>query len=74
MTGEERLTSAPGGSMPVESCWMCGIYLTVNHLVADGGSACASVRWYCLDTRACTQRWTARSARPAGIRHGTAPS
>jgi hypothetical protein len=32
--------------------------------VADGGSACADVRWYCLDKRDCTERWTARSGGP----------
>jgi hypothetical protein len=41
-------------------------------MVADGGSACADLRWYCLDMRGCTERWTSRSARPADIRHSTA--
>jgi hypothetical protein len=43
-----------------ESCWMCGIRLRADQMVADGGSACPDVRWYCLDTRGCTQRWTTR--------------
>jgi hypothetical protein len=41
-------------------------------MVADGGSACADLRWYCLDMRGCTERWTSRSARPADIGYGTA--
>jgi hypothetical protein len=41
-------------------------------MVADGGGACADLRWYCLDMRGCTERWTSRSARPADVGHGTA--
>jgi hypothetical protein len=41
-------------------------------MVADGGSACADVRWYCLDMRGCTERWTSRPATPADIGHGGA--
>jgi hypothetical protein len=52
-----------------ESCWMCGIRLRADQMVADGGSACSDVRWYCLDTRGCTQRWTTRlSAVPSPAR------
>ena len=43
-----------------EACWMCGVRLRADQMVADGGVACPDVRWYCLDTRGCTQRWTAR--------------
>ena len=46
--------------------------LLCDHMVADGGSACADVRWYCLDKRGCTERWTARSARPGDARLSTA--
>jgi hypothetical protein len=31
-------------------------------MIADGGGACADVRWYCLDKLACTERWTSRAA------------
>ncbi len=36
-----------------------------SSMVADGGSACVDVRWYCQDTRSCTERWTARRERHA---------
>jgi hypothetical protein len=41
-------------------------------MVADGGSACHDVRWYCRDTGGCTQRWTSHSARLTAIRPGVA--
>ena len=44
------------------SCWLCGIRLHQNQMVPDGGHACLDLRWYCKDTRACTERWT--SAQP----------
>lgn len=47
-----------------EPCWMCGIRLPATQMVADGGSACGSIRWYCLDVRGCTDRWTTRPAKP----------
>ena len=56
----------------VKSCWMCGIRLPAEQMVADGGSACLDLRWYCRDTRACTERWTSRPARPATTGEGTA--
>jgi hypothetical protein len=43
---------------------MCGIQLPAHQMVADGGQACADVRWYCRDTKSCTERWTSRLARP----------
>jgi hypothetical protein len=61
-----------GEAAPVRSCWMCGIRLSADQLVADGGSACADLRWYCRDTSTCTERWTSRSARLAAPRKGTA--
>ena len=54
-----------------KSCWMCGICLPAEQMVADGGSACPDLRWYCRDTPACTERWTSRTARPAAIGEGT---
>ena len=49
-----------------ERCWLCGIRLPTALMVSDGGSACADVRWYCRDLRACTGRWTIGSMpRPA---------
>ena len=60
----------------VVSCWLCGTRLQDNQMVADGGSACSDVRWYCRDTRACTERWTTagRQARAAGASPGVALS
>jgi hypothetical protein len=54
----------------VKSCWLCGIRLYPGQLVADGGSACADVRWYCLDMRACTERWTSRLASHGDLGEG----
>lgn len=48
-----------------ESCWLCGLTTNTYQLVADGGDACATVRWYCRDTRACTERWVV-ARRPGG--------
>lgn len=59
----------PGGAhrSSHESCWLCGKSQTTYQLVADGGDACADVRWYCEDARACTERWTARRNAGAGV-------
>ena len=46
-----------------ERCWLCGARLPVQMMVADGGSGCTDVRWYCRNTRVCTDRWTAQRAR-----------
>ena len=56
----------------VVSCWMCGIGLQQHQMVPDGGSACSDIRWYCRDTRACTERWTSprRQAQAAGADPG----
>jgi hypothetical protein len=56
----------------VKSCWMCGIRLSADQMVADGGSTCPDLRWYCRDTWACTERWTWRLARSAAIDQGAA--
>ncbi len=50
-----RPSVAAGGS-PV---LLCGIALPLGLLVADGGQACADIRWYCKDVMSCTDRWTA---------------
>lgn len=42
----------------IVSCWLCGIHKHSRQMVPDGGSACADIRWYCQDARACTDRWT----------------
>jgi hypothetical protein len=55
-----------------KSCWMCGIRLPADQMVADGGSTCLDLRWYCRDTWACTERWTLRPSIPAAIGEGTA--
>ncbi len=68
MPDQERLTYASAGPGGVQPCWLCGIRLPADHMMADGGSACTDVRWYCLDKRGCTERWTARAARPADAR------
>lgn len=70
MSHEQFLTPVRDQATAVRACWMCGIHLSAQYMVADGGSACADVRWYCLDTRACTERWTSRRAGPADIRPG----
>jgi hypothetical protein len=74
MADHERLTLAPAGAAVVKSCWMCGARLAAGQMVADGTSACADVRWYCLDARGCTERWTTRPARPADNDQGSAPT
>jgi hypothetical protein len=63
MPDQERLSYATAGPGAVQPCWLCGIRLPAEHMVADGGSACSDVRWYCLDKQACTERWTTHSAR-----------
>jgi hypothetical protein len=68
MADQERGAPVPTAPTVVRACWICGIRLPVEHMVADGGSACADVRWYCRDMRGCTERWTAR---PADLRQGT---
>lgn len=72
MSDQQSLVPAPRDLVSVTTCWMCGIRLSAGQMVADGGSACPDLRWYCLDMRGCTERWTSRPARPMDIRHGTA--
>jgi hypothetical protein len=68
ITNRQPPAALEGESSPVRSCWMCGIRLPAHQMVADGGSACLDVRWYCRDTWGCTRRWTSHSARLAAIR------
>jgi hypothetical protein len=74
LRGEQVMTNRqhPGllgrESAQVRSCWMCGIRLPVGQMVADGGSACPDMRWYCRDIWGCTRRWTSHSARLSAIR------
>lgn len=57
------------GQNRIEACWMCGIHQPAAQMIADGGVACADVRWYCRDLRACTERWAAAGwPRPGGAR------
>ena len=67
MPDQERLSYAQAGGA-VQTCWLCGIRLPAEHMMADGGNACADVRWYCVDKRGCTERWTARTDSPADLR------
>ena len=46
-------------SQPAQ-CSLCGIAFPLDLMVADGGQACADIRWYCKDAKSCTERWTAR--------------
>ena len=68
MIHQQRPVPPWGERAPVRSCWMCGIRLPADQMVADGGDACQDVRWYCRDTLGCTERWTSRSMRSAAIR------
>ena len=43
----------------VVQCWLCGTRLHQNQMVPDGSDACDDIRWYCQDSRSCTERWTA---------------
>jgi hypothetical protein len=73
-TGPEQLPASPRLAPPEPSaaaqrsrlrpleaaqCSLCGIALPLALLVPDGGQACADIRWYCKDSRSCTERWTA---------------
>jgi hypothetical protein len=78
LPGEQAVTDRPRPTpyweptASAKSCWMCGIRLPDAEMVADGGNACPDLRWYCQDTRACTERWTSRTTRPAAIREDAA--
>lgn len=74
MSEHDGLVPAPRGLVSPTTCWMCGIRTGPGMMLADGGGACPDVRWYCLDVRGCTERWTSRRARAADIRYGGAGS
>ena len=74
MIEHDGLVPAPRGAASPTTCWMCGIRTGPGLMIADGGSACTDVRWYCLDVRGCTERWTSRPAGPVGMRQGAAGS
>jgi hypothetical protein len=59
MAGEDR-SIVSLANPAVQSCWLCGTRLPAREMVSDGGSACPDLRWYCADTRRCTERWTSR--------------
>lgn len=61
---------------PLEAaqCSLCGIELPKGLLMPDGGIACTDIRWYCRDTRACTERWTARLPQGRAALPRTAPA
>jgi hypothetical protein len=74
----DSATAAPaeGGLRPLEvaECTMCGIERPLGLLVADGGGACADIRWYCKDVKSCTERWTSAVAqKPAHLPHEAQP-
>src|SRR6516165_8509698 len=48
--------------LEVAQCSLCGAARPLGLMVPDGGQACADIRWYCKDSKSCTERWTA--ARP----------
>jgi len=54
--------AGPGGNhlRPLEAaqCALCGIARPLGLLVPDGGGACTDIRWYCKDTKSCTERRT----------------
>lgn len=69
MAGEDR-SIVSLANPAVQSCWLCGTRLPAREMVADGGPACADLRWYCADTRRCTERWTSRWSTGVGGGHG----
>ena len=71
MAGEDR-SIVSLANPAVQSCWLCGTRLPAREMVADGGSACADLRWYCADTRRCTERWTSRWSAGIGADHSHA--
>lgn len=74
MASDQPVPSAEGLTArraAVVSCWICGIGLHHSQMVPDGGDACDDIRWYCKDTRACTERWT--STRRLTRASGAAP-
>ena len=58
--------------LEVAQCSLCGTALPLGLLVPDGGQACADIRWYCKDSKSCTERWVA--ALPSRHAHVAATS
>jgi hypothetical protein len=50
-------------ALQVARCALCSIELPLGLMVPDGGHACADLRWYCKDSKACTDRWTSREGK-----------
>jgi hypothetical protein len=71
MAGEDR-SIVSLANPAVQSCWLCGTRLPAREMVSDGGSACPDLRWYCADTRRCTERWTSRWSSGPGTGNGRA--
>ncbi len=74
MAYQDHLVAVPAAHGTIESCWMCGIRLPTDRMMPDGGSACPDVRWYCQDSRSCTERWTSHSAGSVAVRHAAGGS
>jgi len=72
MTDQRRPVLPRRERAGVRSCWMCGIRLPADQMVADGGSACPDLRWYCRDTAGCTERWTSHATRRGALGPGAA--
>jgi hypothetical protein len=66
MVDQQQAAALQAGPAAVVSCWLCGLRLSAAQMVADGGGACADVRWFCRDIQGCTDRWTSRTARVTG--------
>ena len=53
-------------------CWLCGTRQPTSLMVADGGSGCPDIRWYCQAIDRCTARWTEqRAIRRSELSHRT---
>jgi hypothetical protein len=66
----ETLVSTPSGpeKEPLDAargsawCWLCGTRQPTSFMMADGGSGCPDIRWYCQAIDRCTARWTEHRA------------
>ncbi len=66
MMADYEPSSAARAQLTIETCWMCGIRLPAYRMMPDGGSACATIRWYCVDVLSCTERWVSSRSAPDG--------
>jgi hypothetical protein len=71
MTEGDGMRGATTDVAAAETCWLCGYRQSAAQMIADGGSACPDIRWYCLDMLSCTQRWIRLRAELAVPRQGT---